>query len=128
MRLPLSLSLLLILPASAAANQPAAVQPRIVEVRLSSFDYTPRTIRLRAGQPVVLRLVNTGGGGHNFAAPQFFAAARLIEAGALRNGKVEVPSRQTREVRLVPARGRYRLRCTHTLHSALGMRGEIVVG
>ena len=126
MRLPLSLSLLLIVPASAAA-QPAAVQPRTVEVRLSNFDYTPRTIRLAAGQPVVLRLVNSSGGGHNFAAPQFFAAARMIDAGPLRNGKVEVPSRQTREVRLVPARGRYRLRCTHTLHTAFGMRGEIVV-
>ena len=112
------------LAASAATAQPA---PRPVEVQLSSFDYTPEVIRLRAGEPVVLRLVNSGRGGHNFSAPEFFAAARLDDARAVRRGAIEVPSRQTLTVRLTPARGSYRLRCTHTLHSTLGMRGRILV-
>lgn len=113
---------LLALPAAAAA-QPAA---RTVEVRLSNFDFTPSAIRLRAGEPIVLRLVNAAGGGHNFAAPEFFAAASGV-SGPVADGKVEVAGHQSAEVRLTPARGRYRLRCTHTLHSALGMTGEIVV-
>ena len=106
----------------------AAVQdaPPTVEVQLSSFDFTPGTIRLRAGQPVVLHLVNSGRGGHNFAAPEFFAAASAV-SGPVRDGKVEVAGHQNAEVRLTPARGRYRLRCTHTLHTAFGMTGEIVV-
>jgi plastocyanin len=116
------IALSLALPAAAAA-QPG---PRSVEVRLSSFDFTPSEIHLRAGEPVVLRLVNPGRGGHNFAAPEFFAAARAV-SGPVDHGKVEVGSHGSAEVRLTPARGRYRLRCTHRLHTAFGMTGEIVV-
>ena len=118
---------LLVAAPLAAPAQPA---PRTVEVRLTSFDFTPSEIRLAAGQPVVLRLTNPGSGGHNFSAPQFFAASQ-IAAGqnvAIRNGTIEVPSHQTVTLRLTPARGDYRLRCTHTLHSSFGMRGHIVVG
>lgn len=114
------LALLLTLPG------PAAAQPRTVEVRLSSFDFTPSTIQLRAGEPVVLHLVNSGGGGHNFAAPQFFAAARAVR-GPVRDGKVEVSGHQSVDITLTPVRGTYRLRCTHTLHSTFGMTGQIVV-
>ena len=116
------IALLLALPAAAAA-QPSA---RTVEVQLSSFDFAPNQIRLRAGEPIVLRLVNGGRGGHNFAAPDFFAAAAQV-SGPVRDGKVEVAGHRSAEVRLTPARGRYRLRCTHTLHTAFGMTGEIVV-
>ena len=118
------LPLFLILPAAGFAQS-----PQTVEVRLTNFDFTPSEIRLRAGQPVVLRLTNTGRGGHNFSAPQFFAAAQIAggQNAAIRNGAIEVPSRQTVSVRLTPARGNYRLRCTHTLHTTFGMRGRIVV-
>jgi plastocyanin len=104
----------------------AAAAPASVEVRLSSFAFAPETIRLRAGTPVVLRLVNTGSGGHNFAAREFFAAARDV-AAPVSDGAVEVPEQGSVDVSLTPARGHYRLRCTHTLHSAFGMRGEIIV-
>jgi plastocyanin len=119
------LPLLLAAPVAVPA-QPAA---RTVEVQLTSFDFNPAALRLSAGQPIVLRLTNPGRGGHNFSAPQFFAAAQ-IPAGqnvALRNGTIEVPSHQTVSLRLTPARGDYRLRCTHTLHTSFGMRGHIVV-
>lgn len=114
----------------AAFAMPASAQtaPRVVEVDLASFSFTPSTIQLDAGEPIVLKLVNAGRGGHNFSAPEFFAAARLAPGqSAIANGTVEVPSRQTIEVRLTPARGRYGLRCTHSLHTAFGMRGEIEV-
>ena len=117
-------ALLLTLPIAASAQQGSNV--RAVEVRLSSFDFSPETIRLRAGEPVRLHLVNTGSGGHNFSAPQFFAAAREV-SGPVERGTVEVGSRRAIDVRLIPARGSYRLRCTHTLHSTFGMRGEIIV-
>ena len=118
------LPLLLAAPAASSAQDAA----RAVDVRLTSFDFTPREIRLRAGQPIVLRLTNPGRGGHNFSAPQFFAAAQVAAGqGSIRGGAIEVPSRQTVTVRLTPARGTYRLRCTHTLHTTFGMRGEIVV-
>jgi uncharacterized cupredoxin-like copper-binding protein len=118
----LVLAFALALPAAAAA-QPT---PATVEVRLSNFDFTPSTINLRAGQPVTLHLVNSAGGGHNFAAPEFFAAARGVH-GPVAAGKVELRGHASADVTLVPAAGRYRLRCTHTMHTAFGMSGEIVV-
>ena len=111
-----------------ALAAPAAAQPEAatVEIRLSHFDFTPSTIRLHAGQPVVLHLVNTAHGGHNFAAPQFFAAASGV-SGPVSHGKVELSGNQTVDVRLTPARGHYHLRCTHTMHTAFGMSGDIDV-
>lgn len=101
----------------------------VVSVRLTSFDFTPEEIALPAGRPVVLRLYNDSSGGHNFAARDFFRAAEMRPADRAKvvNGAVEVRSGATVEVGLVPAAGRYRLRCTHTFHTALGMRGSIVV-
>ena len=43
------------------------------------------------------------------------------------DGAIEVGSGATVDVGLVPRPGRYRLRCTHTFHTALGMRGWILV-
>jgi plastocyanin len=115
--LPLAL---LALPAAAHA------QGHSVAVTLSNFDFSPNTIRLRAGEPVVLHLVNSGRGGHNFAAPEFFAAASGV-SGPVSHGKVEVGGHQSVDVHVTPARGHYHLRCTHTMHTAFGMSGEIVV-
>jgi len=124
-------SFILLIAAAAAAAPASAQAPHAatVTVRLTSFDYTPATIRLHAGQPVVLHLVNTASGGHDFSAPAFFAAARVDpgSAGRVRRGTVDVRGRSSVDVRLVPAAGRYRLRCTHFLHSTFGMTGEIVV-
>lgn len=107
---------------------PAAAQdqPRTVEITLSNFDFTPNHIQLRAGQPVVLHLVNSAHGGHNFAAPEFFAAASGV-SGPVADGKVELHGNQSVDVHVTPARGHYRLRCTHTMHTAFGMSGEIDV-
>jgi plastocyanin len=116
-----ALALLAPLPAFA---QDAA--PQTVEVRLSSFAFTPRAIALTAGRPVILHLVNSGGGGHNFSAPQFFAAATGV-SGPVNEGTVDVPGHQSVDIRLTPSRGTYRLRCTHTMHSTLGMNGTITV-
>jgi uncharacterized cupredoxin-like copper-binding protein len=121
---------MLLIAAAIAAPAPAQpANPANVTVRLTSFDFTPSTIRLQAGRPVVLHLVNAASGGHDFSAPAFFAAARIDSgsAGRVRRGAVEVRGRSSVEMRLVPAAGRYRLRCTHLFHSTFGMTGEIVV-
>jgi plastocyanin len=126
MRAPL-FALLFALSATAAA-QPAATPDGvpIVRVELSTFDFTPATIRLRAGQPVILRLFNRGDRDHNFQAPLFFLQATNV-SGPVRNGKVEVPGGQTIDVRLTPRRGTFRLKCGHTMHATMGMEGDIVV-
>lgn len=113
-------------PAAAQADWSAA--PR-VEVRLANFSYAPETIRLRAGQPVVLSLANASSGGHDFTAPAFFAAAEVREAdrAAIVDGSVEVAGGASREIALVPRAGRYPLKCGHAFHKLFGMSGEIVV-
>jgi plastocyanin len=118
-----------ILSAPALAQTIAWASAVPINVALSSFAYTPGTVRMPAGQPVRLTLANGGSGGHNFAAPEFFAAAtiRPEDRALVRRGIVEVRGRQTLVVALVPRAGRYRLRCTHLLHTGLGMSGEIVV-
>jgi uncharacterized cupredoxin-like copper-binding protein len=115
--------------AAPGAQQPDWNRAPLVEVALANFKFTPRTIRLRAGQPVRLHLVNRSGGGHDFTAREFFAAAsvRPQDRGAIIDGSVEVRGRQGREIALVPRAGRYKLKCTHTLHKTLGMSGVILV-
>lgn len=114
------LALLLIAPAALSAQEPA------VEVQLSNFKFTPNRINLHSGQSVTLHLVNTAHGGHNFAAPEFFAAASHV-SGPVSHGSVDVAGGRSVDVTLTPARGTYRLRCTHTMHTAFGMTGSIVV-
>lgn len=128
-------SLLLALLAAAALAAPAASQSdwgrtERVTVSLSSFRFDPRELHLKAGQPIVLHLQNTGSGGHNFAAPAFFAAATLRPQDRARvsGGTIDVPGHGSVDVALVPAAGRYPLRCTHMFHSTFGMTETIVVG
>lgn len=121
---PAFIALLLVLPLPALAQD--SPEPRTVEVRLSSFSFEPRALALTAGRPIVLHLVNTSGGGHNFSAPQFFAASAGV-SGPVVEGEVEVPGNQSVDIRLTPLRGSYRLRCTHMMHTAFGMRGTITV-
>lgn len=118
-----------LLSSSALAQEPDWSRATQLTVTLSSFDFAPSTIHLRAGQPVVLHLVNDSGGGHNFSAPQFFAAAaiRPQEQGLVYKGAIELTAHQTKAIALVPRAGTYKLRCTHTMHSMFGMTGEIVV-
>lgn len=100
-----------------------------VTVTLSSFHFDPATLRLHAGQPIVLHLVNGGSGGHNFSAPEFFAAAeiRAQDQASVQKGTVEVSGHAAKDIALIPRRGTYKLHCTHMMHSAFGMKGEIVV-
>ena len=121
--------LALALAAAPAGGAPEWRQSRDVEVRLSSFDIEPGEIRLRAGEPVRLRLVNVSQGDHSFSADDFFRAAQLRsrDARAVAGGSIDVPAGDVREVVLAPAAGRYSARCGNFLHWILGMRSEIIV-
>jgi plastocyanin len=100
-----------------------------VTVRLSNFAFDPNHLRLRAGVPVRLRLVNESSGGHDFNAPEFFAASSILPGSlAPPNGDVTVGSHQTVEIAVVPRTlGTYKLNCTHFLHSFFGMHGTVEV-
>jgi plastocyanin len=118
-------------PRSSSAQQttaPAGMRETIT-VRLTNFAFDPEHLRLKAGVPVRLRLVNESGGGHDFSAPAFFAASSVLPGGSLpSNGEVAVASHQAVEIALVPRTpGTYHVECTHFLHSFFGMHGTVEV-
>jgi plastocyanin len=113
------------LPAAAAAQAPDWAHAQRVEVKLSNFDFTPSTLHLRAGRPVVLHHVNTGSGGHDFTAPAFFKAAQVRRNNV--KGSVELRGHQSVDIALVPKAGTYPLKCSHAFHKTFGMSGRIVV-
>lgn len=100
-----------------------------ITVQMSNFAFSPAQLRLKAGVPVRLRLVNESSGGHDFSAPGFFAASSIpSDSPAPANGAVAVGSHKTVEVVVVPRTpGTYRFECTHFLHGFFGMHGTITV-
>ena len=124
-------ALWLAMPIALLGAQPAIPQaPAAFNVQLSSFKFTPKTIMLDRGRRYVLRLYNASDDGHNFVSPSFFRAAAIAPSDRrwVRDGEVEVPPGQVREISLTaPGPGRYKVRCTHSFHKLLGMRGTILV-
>ena len=107
--------------------RPAVAQPaHQVTVGVYSFGFSPKPIRLRAGQPVTLTFVNQSSHGHDFTAPQFFASS-AITAGAAPGGKIPLAGNQTKSITLTPRAGTYPAHCSHFLHSSMGMTTQIVV-
>jgi uncharacterized cupredoxin-like copper-binding protein len=119
------------LPLALLAGSSAPAQPApTIAVQLSNFKFAPNTIALNHGQPYLLRLVNVAGGGHDFTASSFFAAAAIAPADRrwIQEGVVEVPAGQVREIHLTaPAVGSYPIKCSHSFHKMFGMSGKIIV-
>jgi plastocyanin len=115
--------------ASAATRPSAWDKARRVNIVLSNFAFTPEVLQLNRGQAYRLHFVNQGSSGHNFSAPEFFAAAQInpADAGAVPGGKIELGKGESRDVRLIPAAGAYKVTCTHFMHTSFGMTGSIAV-
>ncbi|WP_327752402.1 cupredoxin domain-containing protein (plasmid) [Sphingobium sp. SJ10-10] len=119
--------------ASTAGAQPVADSwsgARLVTIQLSSFRFEPADIVLEHGQPYRLHFVNNASGGHDFAGKEFFAQARIRpeDAARISGGRVELSGGESVDIHLIaPSPGRYKIRCTHFMHSMLGMTGRIVV-
>lgn len=111
-------------PASAGATAADTLT-----IRLTSFRFQPEHVRLRAGRPARLRLINDSDGRHDFSAPAFFRASSYPPgSSAPVAGKVDVPAHAAAEVLVVPERpGTFPVECTHFLHSLFGMTGVIDV-
>ena len=113
--------------ASAALAQPS---PTVINVQLSDYKFTPREIDLKAGEPYVLHLTNTGGKSHDFTAKAFFQAVSLAPGAApkVRNGNVDLDGGENVDVAFVAQTpGTYEMHCSEFLHAMLGMKGLIVV-
>lgn len=101
-----------------------------VNITLSSYAFAPGEIDLKAGTAYRLHFVNSASKGHNFSAPEFFAAAEIApeDQDKVRKGLVELDSGQSVDITITPTRpGTFALECTHFMHEAMGMHGSIVV-
>jgi plastocyanin len=105
----------------AAAQRPSTVIP----IALYSFGYGPSPIQLRAGTPATLVFTNRSNIGHEFKAPEFFRAARILSGSPA--GEIDLKGGQSASVTLVPAAGTYPVHCGHFMHTQMGMRTAIVV-
>lgn len=116
-------------PNAALAATPAWDQAEQVNIELSNFAFSPAALHLRQGQVYRLHFVNKGSGGHNYAARTFFSAAQIDprDLGIVQKGAVNLGKGEARDVRLVPAAGTYKVKCTHFMHSTFGMKGSITV-
>ena len=115
---------------SSASADPAPAAPGTLTVTLQNFHFAPAELRLVHGRAYRLHLVNDGHGSHNFAAPAFFAAAALDprSRALAAKGTVDVAGGTSVDLDLVaPAAGTYPVKCSHFMHSAMGMKASIVV-
>ncbi|HEY6917515.1 MAG TPA: plastocyanin/azurin family copper-binding protein [Allosphingosinicella sp.] len=128
-RRPALLACAALLLAAPGAAQPDWSQARRIDVTLSNFEYRPSDLTLRAGEPVMLHLMNIADGGHDFTARKLFESAMIRERdkALIRNGGVEVPAHESRDIGFTPVAGRYKVECTHPFHHMMGMAGEILV-
>lgn len=130
MRLPILLAAALWLAEPAVAQrEPEWRAAPEADILLRPFAYEPRTIRLRAGQPVKLRFVNNSRATLGFSAPSFFRAARIRprDTRALRGGNLRLAPGEWITIALVPAPGRYRARSGNITHRLMGMSALILV-
>jgi uncharacterized cupredoxin-like copper-binding protein len=112
------------------AQLPDWTHAQPLTIALSNFKYTPSDVTLQRGTPYRLHLVNNAGGGHDFAAKQFFADSDIApeDAGKISNGSIKLDGHESADVRLVPKQaGTFKVRCTHFMHSGFGMKGTITV-
>lgn len=113
--------------AGAALAQPAA---QVIKIDLSEYKYSPMEIDLKAGQPYVFHLTNSGSKGHDLSAKAFFATVTLAPGSAakVKDGDVDLDEGESVDVTLVPQKpGAYEMHCSHFMHAMLGMKGRIVV-
>lgn len=115
---------------AAPAMAPVAVgaPAEIVRVTLADYRFEPRELVLEHGKSYRLELRNSGTATHEFAAPAFFAAARVADRGMLTHDGTEILLQpgQARAIELVaPESGSYALSCPD--HDWDGMVGKITV-
>lgn len=124
-RRPLFYLFLMFTALSASGPCAADTEPRLVRVSLGDYRYMPENISLRAGQPVVLQLVNT-----DLITPHNFT---LQDDQYGLDVDVDIPAGDTVEVPLLPLwPGQFTFYCNRKLlfmdsHRQKGMEGHLLV-
>jgi uncharacterized cupredoxin-like copper-binding protein len=99
-----------------------------VEIRMIEYEIVPSELRLRRGLPYRLHLVNAGKEGHDFTAPDFFAAVEVRNTGTLSESGSSVflqPGQETDIYFIARHGGLFAPRCAD--HDWAGMTATIVI-
>jgi uncharacterized cupredoxin-like copper-binding protein len=99
-----------------------------VEIGMVDYEFIPREIRFRHGQPYRLHLVNAGTEGHDLTAADFFASAKLKNTDAFNESgtSVYLSPQQTTDIYFVaPNPGLFAPRCAD--HDWAGMTATIII-
>ena len=127
---PAVIALTLAAAFAAAPTHSAAPAEQRVSVTMSTFRFKPDELKLVHGQPYALEVVNSSDQSHDFVATGFFAAARMAptERSRLAGDRIELKPGERVTLHLIaPPKGRYSFRCSHRIHTPMGMSGMIRV-
>jgi plastocyanin len=120
--------LMLVLPAAMGGAAAQTATP--VSITLSDYAFTPSALNLKAGTTYQLHFVNGGSKGHDFSAPEFFAASQLTpeDQTKVNKGQIALERGQSADITVTPGQaGTYPIECTHFMHKMMGMHGNIIV-
>lgn len=108
-----------------------------VDIELYEYGYTPRDLRLKAGQPYKLVLRNTGSKDHYYTAPEFFRSVATRKAMVNKFAEIKAPYFTALEILkdggqldlyIVPVHtGTYKVHCSIDDHEEKGSTGSITV-
>src|SRR3984957_5731831 len=89
-------ALALLSPVGGASAQTAAP----IAITLTDYAFSPGTLDLKAGTAYQFHFVNNGSKGHNFSAPDFFAASQIAseDMAKVKNGTVELAKGQAADI------------------------------
>jgi uncharacterized cupredoxin-like copper-binding protein len=98
-----------------------------VDLTMTEYQFAPRVLRLRHGTSYRLHLINAGKEGHDFTAPDFFAAVELKDPAVGNDGKsIYLRPGDIADIYFVaPSSGLFAPRCAD--HDWAGMTATIVV-
>jgi uncharacterized cupredoxin-like copper-binding protein len=102
-------------------------QAQRIEVRMVEYKFFPKELRLYHGVPYQLHLINAGKEGHDFTAPDFFAAVQVKNRHALKDGRsIYLPPGAAADIYFIaPGAALFAPRCAD--HDWAGMIATIVV-
>ena len=99
-----------------------------VEIRMIEYEFAPKELRLRRGEPYQLHLVNAGNEGHDFTAPDFLTSVEVKNIDALDASGTSVflqPGHTTDIYFIARNAGLFAPRCAD--HDWAGMTATIVI-
>ncbi len=91
-----------------------------IAMKASSYNFSPNLVRVERPGKLTIQINNVSGSEHNFT---------LEDSGGKVLANVELPPGKTVNANVdLPNTGVYKFYCDKTMHSTLGMKGQVIVG